>query len=85
MLNAEGTPVSQRVRAVVARTFALDPSQISEDSGIGNPPAWDSFGHMQLVAAVEEEFGIQFPSYKLSELLDVKTLSVEVQSRLAGK
>ena len=33
-----------------------------------NEPAWDSLKHMQLVFAVEEKFGVQFPEEAIPQL-----------------
>ncbi len=82
MESPDSSSVVSRVQAVVAQTFGLPAGDISPTSGIGNPPAWDSFGHMQLVAAVEQEFGVTFPSYKLSELLDVQAITAALNELL---
>lgn len=76
--------VSARVEAVVAQAFSLPPNEVTPDTSMGNPPAWDSFGHMQLVAAIEQEFGIAFPSYKLSELSSVQAISAAVAELLTA-
>jgi acyl carrier protein len=78
----DSSTISARVQAVVAQTFGLPEGDITPSSGIGNPTGWDSFGHMQVVAAVEEAFGVSFPSYKLAELQDVQAIAAAVAELL---
>ena len=80
----DSSPILQAVQAVVAQTFGIPETEVTPSSGIGNPPAWDSFGHMQLVSAIEERFSVSFPSYKLSELQDVRSIVVAVEELLSA-
>ena len=64
----------QRVRIVIENAFRL-PSQPALEYAMGSLPGWDSIGHMQLVVALEQEFGLQIPSYALSEMVDVPAIT----------
>ena len=52
--------------------LTLQPNELNDDLAFNAIPAWDSVGHMMLVAALEAEFGIElapddivgFDSYK---------------------
>lgn len=70
----QGTETERRVRAVIGRTFGLSPEQAKGHLAINQVPAWDSLGHMQLVAALESEFGLTFPAYAVSELTSVEAI-----------
>ena len=63
-----------RVRAVIARTFQLSADQARGDLRMGSTPQWDSMGHMSLVMDLEQEFGVQFPSFELAELQSVDAI-----------
>jgi acyl carrier protein len=58
----------QRVQAVIARTFNLTPDDASGELRMGNPPSWDSVGHMGLILELEDEFGVTFPTYEVANL-----------------
>ena len=68
-----------RVRGVIAKTFALGPTAATDDLRMRSPPAWDSLGHMTLVAALEKEFGVQFPGYTIPELTSLDAIVREVE------
>lgn len=39
-------------------SFSIDESQLGESLAYNQLPAWDSIGHMALIAALEDAFGI---------------------------
>ena len=45
--------VERRVRDIIARLFDLSPDQANDHLRMGNPPEWDSFGHVQLLFTIE--------------------------------
>ena len=70
----ETSILEERVRAVIARTLRLCEETAAGDLRMGNPPAWDSLGHMGLVAAFEQEFDVRFPGHVLPELVSVPAI-----------
>jgi len=53
--SANGTAVRQ----VFAEVFKLDPGEVNEAMSPENIDAWDSFGHMQLITALEQRIGVR--------------------------
>lgn len=49
-----------RIAQVIAETFQVDASAVTEDTSPKTLPAWDSLGHLNLVAALEKAFGVSF-------------------------
>jgi acyl carrier protein len=62
-----------RVRTVIERAFKI-PRDNDVDYAMGALPGWDSLGHMQLIVALEQEFGVNIPSYALSEMVDITSI-----------
>jgi acyl carrier protein len=52
------------VEAAVRRI--LGPDVDVRNGGVGLTPGWDSLGQIQIVLAVEEEFGIRLPAESLT-------------------
>lgn len=75
-----------RVRGVIVRTFRLSDQQSDRTLRMGDPPQWDSLAHMNLVIALEREFGVSFPTYAIAELSsDAKIVdALSQQLDLAG-
>ena len=46
------------VEEVVAKTFSLDPSEVTNHSSKDTIAEWDSMGHLSLITGLEEEFKV---------------------------
>jgi acyl carrier protein len=57
-----------RLAAVFEKTFGFDAKQFSPQLAPEQVPNWDSIGHMSLVAALEQEFGLQFEVDEIMEM-----------------
>ncbi|HEX3647860.1 MAG TPA: acyl carrier protein [Pseudonocardiaceae bacterium] len=60
--------VRARLRAVFVEALALDGGIDVERLAFRDVPAWDSVGHMALVAAIEDEFGVQLDTAQVIDL-----------------
>lgn len=46
------------VRVFIANALKIDPSSVTEDLQLGGIQQWDSFGHINLMMAMEAEYGV---------------------------
>jgi len=63
-----------RIEAVVARTFHLDPSEVTDESSKETLAAWDSMGHLSLITGLEEEFKISLAIADAMEMTSVQDI-----------
>ena len=59
-VEASMSSVTERLRAVVARTFSLRIEEIDDATTPAAVAAWDSLGQIDLVTALEQEFSVEF-------------------------
>ena len=57
--------------------FLIDLNEVNETSSPDTIPQWDSIGHLNLVTAIEEEFGIKIEDEQITQMLNFK-LVVEI-------
>jgi acyl carrier protein len=63
--------IFSRVASLMEDLFGVEAAAIRSESSPDTLPQWDSLKHMSLIAALEEEFGIQFAPEEMSEMLNV--------------
>jgi acyl carrier protein len=64
--------MSPQLKEIVAGVLGVSADQISETSGPRTIPEWNSLAHVTMVAAVEQEFSVQF---EMQEILGIKTVA----------
>ena len=52
--------MNARLSLVIAETFNVPADAVRPDASAKTVPAWDSLGHLTLVAALEKAFGASF-------------------------
>ena len=63
-----------RLHSLVAEVLGVEVASVTGDTGPGTIPQWDSMAHMQLVAAVEESYAVQFSIEEIPSILSVAEL-----------
>jgi acyl carrier protein len=63
-----------RLRRVFAETFEVDPAAIPEDASIETLDGWDSLRQLELMLALELEFGVHLPSEAMLELTSAQAI-----------
>ena len=60
-----------RVISIIAKTLRVSEKDLSIEVGVGDLPDWDSLGHINVISAIEEDFGVIF---EIEEALDCETI-----------
>lgn len=72
----------EKVIEIVATTCDVDKSEVTENSTVGDFPAWDSVGHLSILTNVEEAFDISFEPEEMMEMEDVKDIVEAVNQKI---
>ena len=62
--------VEDRIKNVMSVVFDMPPSEISENASADTIELWDSLKHMNMVAALEEEFEVKFTDDEIIEMMN---------------
>jgi len=65
-----------RLKQVMARIFGVDVSVIGDDASPDTIEKWDSLRHMNLVLALEEEFGIELTDDQTVEIMSYPLIKI---------
>jgi acyl carrier protein len=69
----------------MSKVFGIGEAEISAASSQDTVEKWDSLGHMNLVVALEEEFGFTFKDEQVVELLNYALICEVVKESLGGR
>ena len=67
--------MSPRLAQLIARVFKVSAESVAPDSGPHSIATWDSAGHMNLIAELEKEFGVQLTDDDVVELVSVEAIA----------
>lgn len=74
-------PVPASLRDIFADTLEISPEGITPALNTNDVEAWDSFRHLQLMLAIEGEYGVQFDPQQIPDLTSV----AKIQGALEAK
>ena len=69
--------MEEKLKEIMAEIFGVKREEINDDSGMNNMEAWDSLSHLQLIAMIEERFGISIDTdnlMKMTSFGDIKKI-----------
>lgn len=72
------------VRHTFAVTFKIPADSVGPDSSPENVDAWDSFGHMRLVTAIEADLGVRLTMEQILAIDSFAALCRTVEEARAG-
>jgi len=75
--------VFERLRAICADLFQVPGDKIQKDSSPETLEAWDSVQHLNLVLALEQEFGVAFDPEDIDHMKSIGAISELVEKKLA--
>ena len=64
----------------MAAVFLLAVESLPDDSAIDAVPEWDSLRHLELMLALEMEFGVRISTSAMLELLSLQAIEEYLQS-----
>jgi acyl carrier protein len=71
--------MEERVKQVMAMVFGIDVKDIGANAAPGTIEAWDSMRHMNLVIALEEEFGVRFGEDQIEQLISLPLICLTLR------
>jgi acyl carrier protein len=73
--------VQERIKAVFAQVFQVDPAQVAPTASPESIEGWDSFGHLALVEALQSEFSVRFELEDIAQMENLQAIAEIIQKR----
>lgn len=74
----QDSPTTQRLRQVMASVFKCAPDAVTNEARLHKFARWDSLAHIQLVLALETEFGIKIRDADMLRLISFEKLAAHL-------
>jgi acyl carrier protein len=75
-------PADSTLIALMASILDVDPSEIGPDASSDTIANWDSLHHMNLVIAIEEEFGVTIPDEDAANITSLALIRLTLDELL---
>lgn len=75
----------ETLKDVLAVVLGIPADSISDDTSMDTVASWDSIKHMNLVLAIEEEFGISIPDEDAANITSYPLIRLVLNEQLKGK
>jgi acyl carrier protein len=69
------------LRNILADVLELSPEEVTPDMNAAAVANWDSFRHLQLILALEDEYRVQLDPQRIPELTSVSLLQTELEKK----
>lgn len=66
--------MKDKLKFIIANCCQLDTSEIKDDAGVNHTPNWDSLVHIDIMACVEQEYGISLDTRTITTLITYKDI-----------
>jgi acyl carrier protein len=74
------TALVERVQAALAGALQIPTPDVTPDLDFGDLPQWDSMGHMEVMLALEEQFGVEVSADTISALTSIPAICAYIEA-----
>jgi len=66
--------LEDRVQALLVTALQVPPGEVHPELAFGDLPQWDSMGHMEVMLALEVEFGVETNADTIASLTSIPAI-----------
>lgn len=75
--------ISDRFKSVILKELHLDEYKIKDETLANQVPGWDSLNHINVILAIEKEYGVRFKSIEVLKCKNIGDLQKLCDSKVA--
>ena len=68
-----------KLKKVLADVFKIEATAVNEDTSVDTVERWDSLTHLNLILALESEFGVSFSEEQSVEIMNYPLIKMVLQ------
>ncbi|HEY5159171.1 MAG TPA: acyl carrier protein [Anaerolineales bacterium] len=74
----------EQVVKLLTEALQIGREEVTEELTFGDVPQWDSLGHMMVMAALEEKYGVEISTETIAELVNYKAIYSYIEKQSNG-
>jgi acyl carrier protein len=74
--------ISERLKKTILKELNLEDYDMQDDMRADEGPGWDSLSHINVILAVEKEYGVRFKGTEVLRLKSIGDLQKLVDSKI---
>lgn len=72
-------PLTTQVQALLVKSLGVPVDQVTPELAFGDLPQWDSMGHMEVMMALEAQYGIEINAETIAALTSIPAICAYLQ------
>lgn len=72
----------KNVKEILAKTFRVKVENISDETTMESLDTWDSLTHMEMIANLESELGVEFNGDEIAEMFNVAKIEEIIKGKM---
>ena len=77
--------MEEKVKQIISDLFSVEKNEINPKFGPMDCDEWDSFGHLNLITALEEEFDILIDENQIPDMQNFELIMLIIKETIENK
>ena len=74
--------LEKKVLGIISKILKVPVSILNQNSCLGNPSAWDSLAHTNIIIMIEKDFDISFEFDELDKITTIEAIIKSLRTKL---
>jgi acyl carrier protein len=71
--------LTNQIQTLLVESLRVPADQVTSELAFGDLPQWDSMGHMEVMMALEAQFGVEINADTIAALISIPTIVAYIQ------
>jgi len=78
-MTAKDQQLVERVIEALTQALNVQNGDLNAETQFGDLPQWDSMGHMEVMVALEKDFGVEINADTITELVSIPAICAYIE------
>jgi acyl carrier protein len=78
----KNSKIKKKINLIISEVLKISVDKINDDIEMNKVPQWDSVGQLLIISSLEDGFKIRFSSSEISKLIDLRSITKIIESKI---